>query len=71
VTWAAIWKPERSHLTYLDRWLETFLGSLRKKRLLAAMAGSTALMADAAESAVCDCLAWITLAGCLPKRSGT
>jgi divalent metal cation (Fe/Co/Zn/Cd) transporter len=37
----------------------------KEKRLLAAITGSTALRADAAESAVCGYLAWITLAGLL------
>jgi divalent metal cation (Fe/Co/Zn/Cd) transporter len=37
----------------------------KEKRLLAAITGSAALRADAAESAVCGYLAWITLAGLL------
>jgi divalent metal cation (Fe/Co/Zn/Cd) transporter len=37
----------------------------KEKRLLATITGSTALRADAAESAVCGYLAWITSAGLL------
>jgi divalent metal cation (Fe/Co/Zn/Cd) transporter len=37
----------------------------KEKRLLARITGSTALRADAAESAVCGYLAWIALAGLL------
>jgi divalent metal cation (Fe/Co/Zn/Cd) transporter len=40
-------------------------GLANEKRLLAAISGSTALRADAAEAAVCGYLAWITLAGLL------